>query len=213
MKDIDIVFSKVRMKDLLESYGIMPSRNGKYVCPIHKDVNPSASIRTTDKDWFKCFGCGVNLNVIDFVVKYEKCSRKVAIGKLDKQFGVGLFSDLTPQEERELARKKAEREKRLAREKCRAEFERETLDKIAHELRFWERVDKSIMVEPKSKYQKQFNQRYEILMYSAEKQRWLEWLYNAVCGFEQPECEFDYTIGNDKKEILRKIYKGEICVL
>jgi hypothetical protein len=208
MIDYEVIFEKVSMEELLEKYGIYKQRKN-YVCPFHKDKNPSANILRTDKDWFHCFACGSHFNVIDFVANYEKCDRKTAIAKLDLMFGLGLGNELTPKQKRELELARVKREKEKSRKEKQVQFENETCNKIIEELRLWESIEK-ICHPTKGEIRNDTWKTDDMFFMSLKRQEWLNWLYDAVCGFDHQECEFDYTIGTDKVELLRKIYKGEV---
>ena len=65
------IITRVKPKDILSHYGIQDNR-GKYLCPFHKDTNPSM---TTNDILIRCWSCmGESINVIDFVMRYEGLS-------------------------------------------------------------------------------------------------------------------------------------------
>ena len=72
LKDVDIV-------SLLRSFGIEVMDKGESyiaICPFHKakdQEKPGLSI-SKEKKIFKCFSCGVNGNLVDFVMKVRNCS-------------------------------------------------------------------------------------------------------------------------------------------
>lgn len=206
MTNCEIIKEQVSMSDLLEKYEIYKQRNN-YICPFHNDKNPSAGV---DKNgWFHCFACGVNYNVINFVKNYEKCDIKTAIAKINNMFGLGLNYNLTKQQKQELHIAKVKREKEKARNEKLKRFEKETCDKIIKELRLLEQVETDI--HPTRGEIRTDTWKYcDLFFYSLKRQEWLNWLYDAVCGFDHPESEFDYTIGTDKVRLLREIYKGEL---
>lgn len=66
------------------------------VCPFHPDKNPSFKVYRLEDDgvWgFKCFGCGANGNVFQFVQMYDKVSFKVAVTTVLKEAGVAGWED------------------------------------------------------------------------------------------------------------------------
>jgi hypothetical protein len=91
----------------IEKYLGQP-KNGKWLCPFHKEKTPSFSIKG---DRFKCFGaCGVSGDVVDFVALMEKLSIKEVAQRLG---GYVLDLGLTPaQIAAKQAEIKAERERR-----------------------------------------------------------------------------------------------------
>lgn len=67
-----------RLKPFLaERYG-MKAVNGKYCCPFHSDDTPSMSLTKgrDGTDRFKCHGCGVGGDIIEFVSRKEGIDRK-----------------------------------------------------------------------------------------------------------------------------------------
>jgi hypothetical protein len=207
MTNCEIIKEKVSMEELLEKYGIYKQRKN-YICPFHNDKNPSAGI---DKNgWFHCFSCGINYNVIDFVVNYEKCDRKTAIAKLDLMFGLGLGNELTAKQKRELRIAKEKREKEKAQKESEQKFERSVCNKIIEQLRFWEDVQKTCH-PTRGEIRTDTWELADMFFMSLKKQVWLNWLYDKVCGFDSPECEYDYIYyAIDKKDMVRKILNGDI---
>lgn len=80
------------LKATVERY-LGPPKNGKWLCPFHKEKTPSFSVKG---DRFKCFGgCGLSGDVTDFVALIEKVSVKDAAQKLN---GYILDLGMTPAE-------------------------------------------------------------------------------------------------------------------
>lgn len=81
LPDFKIIKAAVSLEDVVSRYctfDAKPTKHGKMaVCPFHNDHNPSLEIRTTGDyaDTFKCWSCGAYGDVIDFVEKYEHCSK------------------------------------------------------------------------------------------------------------------------------------------
>ena len=103
-KKCEIILEEVSMENLCNFYGLTQYRGRKYVCPFHADKNPSASI-SKDNKWFRCFGCGISVNTINFVCKYENCDKHTAITKLDTMFNLGL-GRITWKEKQEIEKAK-----------------------------------------------------------------------------------------------------------
>lgn len=70
----------VSMHDVLGRYGIDVGRGGFVSCPFHSEKTASCKIYDNS---FYCFGCGAGGDVLDFVMKMENCSFRVAIDRLD----------------------------------------------------------------------------------------------------------------------------------
>lgn len=81
-------------------------------CLFHEDSTPSASIH---KGRFHCFGCGVSLDIIEFVQRVRGDTFKEALAFLGARYAVPLDGHaLTAQEKREYARRRAAAEMEAA---------------------------------------------------------------------------------------------------
>ena len=64
------------MRDVLNRYGMVPSRAGFVQCPFHpKDRTASMKIY---KDSYYCFGCGATGDIFTFVQNMDNCDFKTA---------------------------------------------------------------------------------------------------------------------------------------
>ena len=84
-QSIDEIKRNNPLSDYFKSKGVdlKPSGNGQYMglCPFHDDHNPSLSVNT-DKNVFKCFGCGKSGTIIDAVSLFDNLTTGEAIRKL-----------------------------------------------------------------------------------------------------------------------------------
>lgn len=71
----------------LQHYGLKPDRNNQIKCPFHEDDKPSCRIYA-DTNTFHCFGCNATGDQIEFIEKYEKCSKHEAILKAKQLCGI-----------------------------------------------------------------------------------------------------------------------------
>ncbi|MFL0198131.1 phage/plasmid primase, P4 family [Clostridium sp. WILCCON 0269] len=81
------------LKSIIElETGLKFDRNNSICCPFHQEKTPSFKIYGKDgKQKFKCFGCGENGDVIDFLVKYKNFDYIKAVKYLnDKGFNFEL---------------------------------------------------------------------------------------------------------------------------
>ncbi|MGL5617707.1 MAG: DNA primase [Metamycoplasmataceae bacterium] len=62
-------------------------KNYKGICTVHNDTSPSLSV-SQEKQFFKCFSCGISGNVITFLEKYQGMSKKEAIIFLAKKYDI-----------------------------------------------------------------------------------------------------------------------------
>lgn len=209
MTKCEYIRENVSMRELLERYGFQFSRKNFMCCCFHNEKTPSACISKDDR-WYKCYGCGVSYNVIDFVANYEKCSRNLAISKIDEMFGLGLGRELTAQQKKEL--KEAQKRNKLLKEQREQEKKDEQLacDKIVKRLRMWEQVQK--FTHPtRGQIKTNTWELSDLFFYSLKQQRWLNWLYDKICEFDHKECEYDFIILSDKKELIKMVLNNSIA--
>lgn len=86
-----IILEKVAIVDYIKQVLKLEQKGNNWIaiCPFHDDHKPSLSI-SESKKIFKCFSCNVGGNVIDFVMKWEKCDWKSAVQKLNTQFNLQI---------------------------------------------------------------------------------------------------------------------------
>ena len=211
MNIIDDIRERVSMLEVLQLYGQYPVRGrNNYRCFAHSDNHPSAGL-TKSGDKFHCFACNYTGNIFDVVQHFEKCDLKTAMRILDDRFGLGLYRQLSHKEKLELARQMKERERERQEKLWWEQYERVVLADVVKELRFWEQVQKMTHIT-RGEYRRGEWKFADLFFESLKRQDWLNWLYDAVCGFDHPECEYDYIYPADKKEILKMIREGEIEV-
>lgn len=106
--DYEDVKRMVGMRQAAEYYGYSVDRQGRCLCPFHRDRHPSMKIYPHDKGYY-CFSCGSGGDVIKFVGQLYKISNEQAALKLIEDFHIPIKTeDLTYRERRE-------REKRVRR--------------------------------------------------------------------------------------------------
>lgn len=212
MNVIEEMKERVGVRELLESYGIYPRRGTNiYCCFAHDDRNPSAGIMKCDRK-FHCYACGFTGDIFDIVQLFEKCDLKTATKIIDERFRLGLLRELSHKEKLELARQRKERERAKAEKLWWEEYEKSVLNEIVANLRMFETCEHEFRIK-KGQYRGEWSNTYgDVYFYVIKQIEWLNWLYNAICGFDHPECEFDYTHPFPKRELLEKIRKGEIAI-
>lgn len=82
----------LKIEDVLQYYWIRLGRDKKTSCPFHTEKDASFSVNTS-KQYFKCFGCGVGGDVIDFTKKYFGINYLQALTKLSHDFNLGLSNN------------------------------------------------------------------------------------------------------------------------
>ena len=77
--------SHLSILQVLDHYGLTPTKNNMLQCPFHKDKTPSLQIypKTNTAYCFStnCKTHGKSIDVIDFIMYYEKCTKHQAINK------------------------------------------------------------------------------------------------------------------------------------
>ncbi len=211
MNIIDDIKERVSMLDVLQLYGQYPVRGrNNYCCIVHDDHRPSAGL-TKQGDKFHCFACNYTGNIFDVVQHFEKCDLKTAMRILDDKFNLGLYRELTHKEKLEIAKRIKERERERQEKLWWQEYEKVVLTDIIKELRVWEYIQRATHIT-RGEYRRGEWQFADLFFESLEKQDWLNWLYDAVCGFDHPECEYDFVYSGGKRDLLEMIKKGEIWI-
>lgn len=77
------------------------------LCPFHGEKSPSFSVSPA-KQFYHCFGCGVNGNAISFLMAHAGMSFVEAVKDLAQQTGLNVPDDDTPPQDKE--RQRAQRE-------------------------------------------------------------------------------------------------------
>ena len=78
------VKSAITVRQVGEMYGMEPDRHGMVCCPFHSDSDPSMKL---NDNYYYCFGCGANGDVIDLTAKLFDLNPWQAAEKLIHDFG------------------------------------------------------------------------------------------------------------------------------
>ena len=78
---IDVIDARVPLKKAGKDY--------KACCPFHEEKTPSFTV-SQDKQFYHCFGCGVNGSAIKFLMDYEHMSFPEAVKDLAQRAGVSV---------------------------------------------------------------------------------------------------------------------------
>lgn len=92
------VKERVNLKNIIQDAG-MHFKNNMACCPFHNEKTPSFSVKG---ERYKCFSCGEGGDVIDFVSKYYNISPLDAARKIDSDYNLGIFRELTEKEKRDI---------------------------------------------------------------------------------------------------------------
>ena len=93
-KFIDDLLSRIDIVDVIDAR--VPLRKAgkdyKACCPFHEEKTPSFTV-SQDKQFYHCFGCGVNGSAIKFLMDYEHMSFPEAVKDLAQRAGVTVPQD------------------------------------------------------------------------------------------------------------------------
>jgi len=76
--EISEIKRQLSIETVLRRYNLLIDNNKQICCPFHEDNTPSCRIYPATNT-FHCFGCGATGDVIEFIEKYEKCTKHGAI--------------------------------------------------------------------------------------------------------------------------------------
>ncbi|MEK7758751.1 MAG: CHC2 zinc finger domain-containing protein, partial [Pseudomonadota bacterium] len=93
-KFIDDLLSRIDIVDVIDAR--VPLRKAgkdyKACCPFHEEKTPSFTV-SQDKQFYHCFGCGVNGSAIKFLMDYEHMSFPEAVKDLAQRAGITVPQD------------------------------------------------------------------------------------------------------------------------
>lgn len=92
---------QIRSLSIIEviSHYVKMDRNGKACCPFHNEKTPSFKV-TESKGMYKCFGCGVAGDHINFVQQHDKLSFHEAIERIASLCQISLEYEEVPDKEK-----------------------------------------------------------------------------------------------------------------
>ena len=93
MKLYEAVKATVQPRMAAEHYGLKVNHSEMACCPFHNDRNPSLKL---NEDYYYCFGCGANGDVIDLTAKLFKESNYEAAKRLITDFGISTGEGWEP---------------------------------------------------------------------------------------------------------------------
>jgi len=90
-KTIEQVRSSADIIEIISHYIQLKKKGRNFfgLCPFHGEQTPSFSVNP-ERQIFKCFGCGIGGNVINFIMEYEKIAFIDAIKQLADQNGIEI---------------------------------------------------------------------------------------------------------------------------
>lgn len=94
MIDFNKIVQSLDIVEVLSDYITLRKSASVYkgLCPFHNEKTPSFTV-SPEKKIFKCFGCGIGGNVINFIKEHENISAKEAAILLDDKYGLNIIQD------------------------------------------------------------------------------------------------------------------------
>lgn len=91
MNVFELIKSRVMIYNVISNYVKLTKKGANYqgCCPFHAEKTPSFYVNT-GKNFFYCFGCHAGGDVIVFMERFFKISKKEVIEKLAQQFNIEL---------------------------------------------------------------------------------------------------------------------------
>ena len=88
---IDELLNRIDIVDLIDGYVPLKKAGANYKanCPFHGEKTPSFTVSPT-KQFYHCFGCGVNGSAIGFLMEYDHMEFREAIEKLASSVGMEI---------------------------------------------------------------------------------------------------------------------------
>jgi len=91
--EISDIKQQLTLQTVLQHYGLQPDKNSRLNCPFHDDKTPSMQVylKTNTVYCFSgnCKTHGKSLDVIDFIMNKENCTKAEAINKAVEMLGAG----------------------------------------------------------------------------------------------------------------------------
>ena len=120
---IDEITNVTDIVALINSYVPLTKRGVNYIglCPFHKEKTPSFTV-SSEKQIFKCFGCGVGGDAISFISKIENLDYKESLEYLADKGNIDLSRYIVSNSASQSLENKDEKEKLYNLNKCAAKY-------------------------------------------------------------------------------------------
>lgn len=104
---IDEIIETARIEEVVGDYVALKKRGSNYLgcCPFHNEKTPSFTVSPA-KGIYKCFGCGVGGNSVNFIMEHDHMSYPEALKHLANKYGIDV-----PEVEKSAEEQEAENER------------------------------------------------------------------------------------------------------
>lgn len=116
MSVYDDIKSKIQISSVAREYLVLKKvAEGRYIalCPFHGEKTPSFQV-DDNRQSFRCYGCSLQGDVVDFVEKIESISHQEAVKRLKVEAGIE-DEFMTPSQKRSVEAEKKKRMQALGR--------------------------------------------------------------------------------------------------
>ena len=105
---IELIFSTARIEEVIGEVVNLKKRGSNYLgnCPFHNEKTPSFSV-SPSKNIYKCFGCDVGGNVVQFVMAHDHLSYPEALRQLAKKYNIEIVEKHDPEYDEKEAEKES----------------------------------------------------------------------------------------------------------
>jgi len=100
---IDQLLNRIDIVDLIDGYVPLKKAGANYKanCPFHGEKTPSFTV-SPSKQFYHCFGCGVNGSAISFLMDYDHMEFREAIEKLASSAGLEIPEEAQTYEKKQI---------------------------------------------------------------------------------------------------------------
>lgn len=96
--EIQEIKNRLTLQQVIAHYHLTPDRNQRLLCPWHNDKTPSLQLYLKTNTW-TCFSSNCDAgsgDQIDFIMKYEKCTKHEALLKATEMAGGEIKTSILP---------------------------------------------------------------------------------------------------------------------
>jgi DNA primase len=104
---VDKIIEEARVDEVIGDFVALKKRGINLLgnCPFHNEKTPSFTVSPA-KGIYKCFGCGVSGNSVNFIMDHEQMSYPDALKYLAKKYNIEIQEKELSSEEKEKIDKK-----------------------------------------------------------------------------------------------------------
>ena len=106
---IETIFTTARIDEVVGDFVSLKKRGVNYLgnCPFHNEKTPSFTVSPA-KGIYKCFGCGVGGNSVNFIMEHEHYTYPEALKYLARKYNIEIHEEeLTPEMEKQQSEKES----------------------------------------------------------------------------------------------------------